>query len=147
MAVNSRAKGARGEGSVREVLCASSGHSFERTPGSGSGKIKGDLHILGKKNVFCIEIKNYADSPLSDKVLTNKTNNLNVWWAKLCLQAKQCNQEPLLIFKYNRSKLFIATHIKPANVENFLYFSILNCYIMLLDDWLTKEEIIWLISL
>lgn len=144
MAINSRTKGARGEASVCEVLCANSGLNFERTPGSGSGKIKGDLYVLGKKNTFCIEVKNYAESPLSDKVLTNKTNNLNVWWTKLLVQAKQCNQQPLLIFKYNRSKLFVVTHIKPANVENFLYFSSLNCYIMLLDDWLKKEKIIWL---
>ena len=146
MAVNSRAKGVRGEDSVREILCNSSGYNFERTPGSGNGKIKGDLYIVGFKNKFCIEIKNYAESPLSDKIFTNKTNNLNVWWSKLCIQAKQCNQEPLLIFKYNRSKLFVVTHIKPVNVEKFLYFSILNCYIMLIDDWLMKEETTWLIN-
>ena len=144
MAVNSRTKGARGEDSVRQVLCGVTQHVFERTPGSGSGKIKGDLHIPGQSNRFCIEIKNYAESPVSDKVLTNKTNNLVQWWTKLCLQAKQCGQEPLLIFKYNRSKLFVATHIKPANVENFLYFSTLNCYIMLCDEWLQRERITWL---
>lgn len=143
--VNSRQKGARGEEGVRSLLCASTGLCFDRVPGSGSGKIKGDLHIPGKRNRFCIEVKNYAESPLSDKIFTNKTNNLVQWWTKLCSQAKACGQEPLLIFKYNRSKLFVVTELKPANVEKFLYISWLNCYIILCDEWLQGERIEWLI--
>lgn len=143
MAVNPRAKGARGEQGVRDVLCQATGLEFERVPGSGCGKIKGDLHIIGRKNRFCIEVKNYAESPLSDKVLTNKTNNLVQWWTKLVIQAKQCNQEPLLFFKYNRSKLFIVTHIKPEQVKSFLYISTLDCYVMLCDEWLSDERTEW----
>lgn len=142
--VNSRAKGARGENSVRDLLCESSGLCFERTPGSGCGAIKGDLHVPGKKNRFCIEVKNYAESPLNDKIFTSKTNNFVVWWDKLKKQAKACRQEPLLIFKYNRSKLFVVTEIKPAVVEKFLYISWLNCYVMLCDEWISKERITWL---
>lgn len=144
MAVNSRAKGARGENLVGDALCKATGHLFERVPGSGSGKIKGDLHILGKRNHFCIEVKNYAESPLSDKVLTNKTNNLTVWWTKLRQQAKACGQEPLLLFRYNRSKTFVVTDIKPAVVKSFLYISALDCYIMIADEWLAQENITWL---
>jgi len=142
--VNSRQKGARGEEGVCKVLIESTGLPFERVPGSGCGAIKGDVHIVGKRNRFCIEVKNYAESPLSDKVLTNKTNNLTQWWTKLCLQAKQCRQEPLLFFKYNRSKLFIVTSIKPATVDKYLYISTLNCYVMLSDEWLANEGITWL---
>jgi Holliday junction resolvase len=142
--VNSRQKGARGEELVREILSKATGHAFDRVPGSGSGTIKGDLHILGKRNRFCIEVKNYAESPVSDKVLTNKTNDLNVWWTKLVLQAKQCGQEPLLLFKYNRSKLFVATSVKPTVLDKFLYISTLGCYIMICEEWLSKENIVWL---
>lgn len=144
MAVNSRAKGARGETIVRDLLCLSTGLVFERTPGSGSGKIKGDLYVSGKKNCFCIEVKNYEESPLSDKIFTNKTNLITVWWTKLCSQAKACGQEPLLLYRYNRSKLFVVTHIKPAHLEKFLYISWLSCYIMMADEWLEKESIEWL---
>jgi hypothetical protein len=142
--VNSRAKGARGEATVREALCQATGLPFEATPGSGCGKIKGDLYLLGRKNRFCIEVKSYAESPLSDKVFTNKTNNLVLWWNKLQLQAKQCGQEPLLFFKYNRSKLFVVTEQQPAVVKKFLYISWLNCYIMMSEEWLQQEEIKWL---
>lgn len=145
MPVNSRAKGARGESIIRDALCAATGLCFERVPGSGSGKIKGDLHIPTKRNRFCIEVKNYEESPLTDKIFTSKTSNLVVWWTKLKVQAKQCNQEPLLIYRYNRSKTFVVTHIKPANVEMFLYIAWLECYIMLCDEWLTKEKPIWLL--
>lgn len=142
--VNSRQKGARGEESVRSLLSQSSGHAFERVPGSGSGKIKGDLYIPKGKNKYCIEIKNYAESPLSDKVFTNKTNNLVVWWTKLKVQAKSMGQDPLLIFKYNRSKIFVVTETKPEATEKFLYISWLNCYIMICDEWLASERIQWL---
>ena len=142
--VNSRQKGARGEESVRELLNAATGLVFERTPGSGCGAIKGDVYLPGKRNRFCIEVKFYAESPLSDKVLTNKTNNLVQWWTKLRTQAKACRQEPLLFFKYNRSKTFVVTSTKPEVLNKFLYISTLDCYIMLSDEWLQTERIRWL---
>ncbi len=144
MAVNSRAKGARGETLIGSLLSESTGLIFERTPGSGSGKIKGDLHVSGRRNTFCIEVKNYEESPLSDKIFTNKTNLILTWWTKLCFQAKACGQEPLLLYRYNRSKIFVVTSIKPAEVEKFLYISWLDCYIVVADEWLEKEKIEWL---
>ena len=140
--VNSRAKGAIGENKVKEFLDSRTPYTFERTPGSGSGKIKGDLHIPGFRNVFCIEVKNYAESPLNDKILTNKTNDFVLWWTKLQKQAGV--QRPLLIFKYNRSKLFVATDVKPTNVEKYIDIPWLTCYIMMLQEWIEKEEIKWL---
>lgn len=142
--VNSRAKGAIGENKVKEFLDSRTPYTFERTPGSGSGKIKGDLHIPGFRNVFCIEIKNYAESPLNDKILTSKTNDFVLWWTKLQKQAGI--QKPLLIFKYNRSKLFVATDVKPTYVEKYIDISWLNCYIMMLEEWIEKEQIKWLHS-
>jgi len=140
--VNPRAKGALGENKVKEFLDSRTPYTFERTPGSGNGLIKGDLHIPKFKNVFCIEVKNYAESPFNDKILTNKTNDFVQWWTKLQKQAGA--QKPLLIFKYNRSKLFVATDVKPVNVEKYIDIPWLKCYIMLLDEWIEKEEIKWL---
>lgn len=140
--VNTRQKGKIGENKVREFLNSNTEHIFEYTPGSGSGSIKGDLHIPGYKNVFCIEVKNYAESPFNDKILTNKTNDFVQWWTKLVKQAG--TMRPLLFFKYNRSKLFVATDIKPTNVEKYIDIPWLNCYIMLSDEWISKESILWL---
>lgn len=142
--VNSRQKGATGETVVCATLCKHTGLLFERVPGSGCGKIKGDVYVANRNNAYCIEVKNYADSHLSDKVLTSKTNLITVWWTKLKSQAKACGQAPLLVFKYNRSKTFVGTSTKPAKVNNYLYISALDCYIMLFDEWLDNEEIKWL---
>ena len=141
--VNPRAKGALGENKVKEFLDARTPYTFERTPGSGNGTIKGDLHIPKYRNVFCIEVKNYAESPFNDKILTNKTNDFVLWWTKL--QKQSVGKKPLLIFKYNRSKLFVATDVKPAKVEKYIDIPWLNCYIMLLDEWIERETIKWLI--
>ena len=76
--VDSRAKGARGEYLVRDMLRDATGLKFERVPSSGALEyLKGDLYVPNQRNYYCIEVKNYKDSPLSDKVFTQpKTNNL-----------------------------------------------------------------------
>lgn len=140
--VDSRAKGARGEYLVRDMLRDWHGHQFERVPASGAlAYLKGDLYVPHKKNIFCIEVKNYADSPLSDKIFTQeKTNNLMRWWRKLVLQAKGGGQEPLLFFKYNRSKVFVVTERRPKEVK-YMYISWLDCYVALAEEWLECEDI------
>ena len=99
--VDSRAKGARGEYLVRDMLRVFTGYQFERVPSSGALEyLKGDLYVPHAKNKFCIEVKNYESSPLTDKIFTApKTNNLIQWWRKLEKQAEGGNQEPLLFFK------------------------------------------------
>ena len=140
--VDSRAKGARGEYLVRDMLREHTGHQFERVPSSGAlDYLKGDLYVPHAKNKFCIEVKNYESSPLSDKIFTApKTNNLIKWWTKLIRQAESGNQEPLLFFKYNRSPVFVCSGEKPDWTE-FMYISKLVCWVMLAEEWLDKEKV------
>jgi Holliday junction resolvase len=142
--VNPRQKGASCEIVVRDLLIQRTGLPFERVPGSGAGAIKGDLHIPRAKDRFCIEIKHYADSHFNDKIFTSKTNNIVVWWKKLVTQAASNNKEPILIWKYNRSKFYVCTAIKPVNTDNYVDIRWLGCYTLLLDEWLGKETIKWL---
>jgi len=141
--VDSRAKGARGEYAVRDLLRAATGLQFERVPLSGALEyLKGDLYVPNTRNRFCIEVKNYEESPLTDKMFTQeKTNNLVKWWLKIKNQAFNAKQEPLLFFKYNRSKVFVCTEVKPEKLKKYLYISWLNCYTMLAEDWLKEENI------
>ena len=141
--VDSRAKGARGEYLVRDLLREHTGLQFERVPMSGALEyLKGDLYIPNQNNHYCIEVKNYADSPLSDKVLTQqKTNNMIRCWRKLLVQAHGGNQQPLLFFKYNRSKVFVCIEKEPEIVKNYVYISPLKCYVMVADECLTSEKI------
>ena len=89
------------------------GENFVQTPGSGSGKIKGDLHVEHKHNLFCIEIKHYKDMGFNHKIFTQKSNVFVKWWSKLCRQSEEMKQEPLLIFKENHSQWYVATTRKP----------------------------------
>jgi len=140
--VDSRAKGARGEYLVRDMLREHTGHQFERVPSSGAlDYLKGDLYVPHAKNRFCIEVKNYESSPLSDKIFTApKTNNLIKWWKKLLVQAEGGNQLPMLFFKYNRSPVFIVTQIEPVYPE-YMYISVLDCYVSPAEEWLTMEKV------
>jgi Holliday junction resolvase len=141
--VDSRAKGARGEYTVRDLLRSATGLQFERVPLSGALEyLKGDLYVPNMRNRFCIEVKNYEESPLTDKLFTQeKTNNLVRWWLKIKNQAFNAKQEPLLFFKYNRSKVFVCTELKPEKLKKYLYISWLNCYTMLAEDWLKEEGV------
>jgi|TARA_X000000950_G_scaffold104243_1_gene131434 Holliday junction resolvase len=141
--VDSRAKGARGEYLVRDMLREHTGHQFERVPSSGALEyLKGDLYVPHAKNKFCIEVKNYAESPLTDKIFTaSKTNNLIQWWKKLERQAEQGSQEPLLFFKYNRSPVFVVTVEPPNKTEEYMFICFLNCFVLLAEEWLTKEKV------
>lgn len=141
--VDSRAKGARGEYLVRDMLRDATGLKFERVPSSGALEyLKGDLYVPNQRNYYCIEVKNYKDSPLSDKVFTQpKTNNLVKWWKKIVIQATKGDQKPLLFFKYDRSKVFVVTEQKPKNTIEYLFIRFLDCYVLLADDWLKHEKV------
>ena len=141
MVVDSRAKGARGEYLVRDMLREFTGYQFERVPASGAlAYLKGDLYVPHEKNIFCIEVKSYADSPLTDKIFTaRKTNNLIRWWKKIEVQAEGGNQEPLLFFKYNRSPVFVVTSRRPDNTD-YMHISWLNCYVSESLSWLENEK-------
>lgn len=140
--VDSRAKGARGEYLVRDMLREVTNLQFERVPNSGALEyLKGDLYVPHETNLYCIEVKFYKESPLCDKIFTQeKTNNLTNWWKKLCHQASNGNQAPLLFFKYNRSKVFVCTDTKPEKTK-YMFIDWLNCYIMLAEEWLNNEKL------
>ena len=140
--VDSRAKGSRGEYLVRDMLREATGLKFERVPASGALEyLKGDLYVPNQRNHYCIEVKNYNDSPFNDKIFTaKKTNNLIKWWKKIVIQAEGGDQKPLLFFKYDRSKVFVVTEEKPKNTEDYIYINFLKCFVLLAEDWLECEK-------
>ena len=141
--VDSRAKGARGEYLVRDMLRVHTGLKFERVPASGALEyLKGDIYVPNCRNFFCIEVKNYKDSALTDKIFTQpKTNNLIRWWKKLEIQAKGGDQKPLLFFKYDRSKIFVGTQQPPEKTEQDIFINFLNCFVLLAEEWLEHETV------
>jgi hypothetical protein len=140
--VNSRQKGHKAELLVANMLTRWTNLPFEQTPGSGSGKIKGDLWLKHHINHYLIEVKFYKDDAISTKVFTNKSNNFVQWWVKTCQQADDNNLEPLLFFKANHAQFFISTKQKPQNID-YMYISFLDSYVCLAEKWLEKEKQEW----
>ena len=69
MVVDARAKGARTETTVRDLLKKHTGLGWERVPGSGAldpkHLLKGDLYVPGRTNLWCVEVKGYAEDHLT----------------------------------------------------------------------------------
>jgi len=139
--VNSRQKGSKAELQVAAMLKTYTGLEFIGTPGSGSGKIKGDLYVLEKHNIFLIEVKHYRDMAFNQKIFTQKNNNFVRWWTKAISQAKEMKQEPLLVMKQNYSQWYIATTRKPVKTKRYMYINWLGAYIMDAEKWLDKEDL------
>jgi hypothetical protein len=144
--VDSRAKGARTETVVRDALKKHTGLAWERVPGSGAldpkHQLKGDLYVPGKTNLWCVEVKGYAEDHDSSALLTGKNPQLIEFWKQSVRQGHQVSKKPLLIFKYDRSKVFVAFLDMPTTNYRYLFVSIdeHEFYVALLEDWLVSEQ-------
>jgi len=142
----SKDKGTRAETVVRDLLRKHTGLKFERTPGSGAldekHKLKGDLYIPDEGNLFCIEVKHYADDHFNSTLFTSKNPQLLQWWEQAVRQGDQVSRKPLLIFKHDRSKVFVAYTDMPENGVEYAYIEVktYSFFVSLLEDWLTLEK-------
>jgi len=156
--VDSRQKGARAEAAAKGLLKKHTGLDWQRTPGSGSlnaaHKLKGDLYIPDAKNKFCVEVKHYKDDHLTSKIITDKSPQLLKWWEQTIRQGKQTDRVPLLLFKFDRSKWFVAFTSGALNkdygiIGEYKYITI-NTYdtiinIAKLEEWLEQEDLEWIL--
>jgi Holliday junction resolvase len=144
--VDSRDKGARAESVVKDKLKELTGLKWERTPGSGALNekhgLKGDLYIPNEKNYYVVEVKHYKDDHLTSAVLTGKNPQILEWWQQAIRQGKQVDKIPLLIFKFDRSKLFAAYEAMPTANYRYMFISIegQEFYTALLDDYIKYEQ-------
>lgn len=142
--VNPRDKGARAETVVRDLLREHTNLNWERTPASGAldakHMMKGDLYCPGKNIVYCVEVKHYAEDNLTSSILTAKSPVFMDWWEQATSQARLINKKPLLIFKYDRSKLFCAQNdIVPSGNYRSIWIN-QEIFVSLLEDWLEHER-------
>ena len=144
--VDSRDKGARAESVIRDVLRKATGLNWERTPGSGALNekhgLKGDLYVPNEKNLYCVEVKHYKDDHINSGLLTNKNPQIIEWWKQAVRQGIQVNKAPILIFKHDRSKVFVAfTEIPSADYRHMLiHIDEHEFFISLLEDYLVNEK-------
>lgn len=146
MATDSRAKGARAETQVRDTMRILTGLNWERVPSSGAldpkHGLKGDLYVPNEKNLYCVEVKHYADDNLTSTVLTAKDPNLIQWWSQADRQGIQVGKTPLLIFKHDRSKIFCAFSHEPTGLYDHFRICAKDYYfsVSLLDDFIVHEQ-------
>lgn len=146
MVVDSRAKGARAETVIRDQLRKLTGLKWERVPGSGAldekHGLKGDLYVPNEKNLYAVEAKHYAEDHMTSQVLTSKSPQLIAWWSQAVRQGVQVSKKPLLIFKHDRSKMFVAYMDMPTT--NYRYFFVNTgeheFYVSTLDDYVRFEK-------
>lgn len=146
--VDSREKGARTELKVRDWLREHTGLGWERVPASGAldekHGLKGDLYIPGEKNVYCVEVKGYADDHLTSQLLTSKNPTLLDWWQQTLRQSLQVKKLPLLFFKFDRSKIFVARLELPSSDDyEFIYINRGDnqLFVSLADTWIKHEPV------
>lgn len=140
--VDSRQKGARAELKIRDELRSLTGVQFERTPHSGAldakHGMKGDIYVPSAKNKYAIEVKHYANDCLTSSILTGKDPTILTFWRQAEKQASSTGTLPLLIFKFDRSKIFVAFQdFIPTGEFRVLTVEADDCmfYVSLLTDW------------
>lgn len=145
--VDSRAKGARTENIVKILLRDHTKLNWERVPSSGAldekHGLKGDLYVPLHNNIYCVEVKGYAEDHLNSSVLSSKSPQLLQFWEQAVTQAKKVKKHPLLIFKHDRSKIFVAyNNIIPNETYSYIFISRDNYtfFIALLEEWLQSEN-------
>lgn len=145
--VDPRAKGARTESTVRDLLRKLTGLNWERVPGSGAldpkHQLKGDLYVPGRTNLYAVEVKGYAEDHINSTLLTGKNPQLLEFWKQAVRQGQQVNKKPLLIFKFDRSKIFVAFEELPVTMAyRCILVSIdgFDFYVALLEDWIKFDQ-------
>ena len=144
--VDSRDKGARAETVIRDALRKQTNLKWERVPGSGAlnekHQLKGDLYVPGEKNLYVVECKHYAEDHLTSAVLTGKSPQLLEWWQQAIRQGVQVSKTPLLIFKFDRSKIFAAFEEIPSAQYRHIFVHVdeHEFFVSLLSDYLLHEQ-------
>lgn len=144
--VDPRAKGARAETAIRDRLRELTKLNWERVPSSGAldpkHGLKGDLYVPNEKNLYCVEVKHYADDHITSSILTAKEPQLVTWWSQAMRQGKQVGKIPLLIFKHDRSKIFCAFSDLPTEFDRFISVCANDHYfnVAMLEDFVLHEQ-------
>ena len=145
MTNKSKAKGSAYEQKIATRLTSEFRKEFRRVPLSGSiDYLKGDIWTPRATAwwPYAIECKHYKDIEWNN-LLTSKTTDMLQFWRQAVREADVMKKKPLLIFRWNRSKDFVAFN-DDIEVEFFVEVKSFGCHFKVtkLDDWLTciKEQ-------
>ena len=138
MANKSKIKGSAYEAKIKRYLNSHFDIEFERMPLSGSIEyLKGDIWTPHDTAAwpYWIECKHYKDIQWNN-LLTAKTTDLLNFWRQAVREAEVMRKEPLLIFRWNRSKDFVGWS-DDVEVDHYVEIKSFGCHFKVtqLDDW------------
>lgn len=139
MANKSKIKGSAYEAKIATLLSKEFNKEFRRVPLSGSiDYLKGDIWTPHDTAwwPYCIECKHYGELEWNNLLTAKSTDILN-FWRQTIREADVMSKKPLLIFRWNRSKDFVA-YSDNIEVTNYVEIKSFDCHfkISLLDEWL-----------
>lgn len=146
----SKEKGNRAEIKARDELRKLTGLPWERTPLSGAldekHGLKSDLYVPNEKNHYCVEVKHYQDDHFNSGLFTHKDPQILVWWQQTLRESNQVGKKPLLIYKFDRSKMFAAFEEMPSANYRYVFINIpgYEFYTALLSDYIKYEQPIFI---
>jgi hypothetical protein len=144
MANPSKTKGRSFEYVVRDLFTEAFNTQFERVPLSGAlAYLKGDVYAPWKPDFpWCIEAKHHKEVPWNN-VLTAKSSLLLDFWRQTSREAKTMKKSPLLIYKWDRSKIFACWNDN-IEVAEYVYVKTGDCEfkMSLLDLWMPAAKLI-----
>jgi hypothetical protein len=124
------------------------GLNWKRVPGSGAlhqdHGLKGDVYVPNEHNYWCCEVKHYKDPQLTSKILTDKDPMLLQWWSQAVRQAEQTDKKPILFFKHDRSKWFVAMNWADNVFDNIASRDTPKCIVLNPWDVIIFSYDIWL---
>ena len=141
MAIDPRAKGARGETEIVKLLDTATGLKWMRTPQSGATNFaKGDVMLdlkSGKISKYLIEAKLYCDDQITSNLLNPSTSQMEKWLEQTEREAMQMESLPMLVFRKDHGKWLCAVkeYYSELNHLKFVKKSY-DYYIYLFDDLL-----------
>jgi hypothetical protein len=143
MANASKVKGRAFEYVIRDLFTEAFNEKFERVPLSGAlAYLKGDVYCPNlPKFPWCIEAKNHKVVDWNN-VLTAKSSQLIAFWQQAVREAAVMKKDPLLIYKWDRSKIYVCWN-DSIRVENFVFISSgeSRFNMALLDHWLPQAKL------
>ena len=108
MSSKSKTKGRSFEYVVRDLFSEHFNNKFERVPLSGALEyLKGDVYCPWLPEFpYCIEAKHHKEVPWNNLISAKKSSLLLDFWKQTCRGANQMKKSPLLVYKWDRSKIY-----------------------------------------
>jgi len=143
MSNTSKTKGRSFEYVVRDKMTETFGSQFERVPLSGAlAYLKGDVYAPWLPDFpWTIEAKHHKEV-LWNSLLTAKSSLLYDFWSQTTREAAVMKRNPLLVYKWDRSKLFACWNDDLVAVESYIHINAFSTSfkMTLLDDWLASAK-------